>query len=307
MRPMQHIAILGAGALGAFFAQKFFTWNPASVSFIAQGERAQRLKTEGLLIQGVPYLIPVAEPDASPPADLIIVAVKYHDLPHAISALQPYIGPTTLLLSVMNGLDSEERLAAEYGAEKVLYAIIVGIDAVRDGNRVTYSKEGKLFFGDAANTVLSERVQRVQALFTQAGIAFETPVDMRRMLWWKFMVNVGINQASAVLRAPYGVFHTSPEARAIMEAAMREVVALAQAAQVNLGEPDLAAWDAFLATLSPQGKTSMLQDIEARRKTEVEMLAGKVIELGAQYGIPTPVNLMLFRLIHVLEQTMPPA
>ena len=117
------------------------------------------------------------------------------------------------------------------------------------------------------------------------------------------MINVGINQASAALHAPHAVFQTSQEARELMESAMREVVSIAKAAKVHLSEEDIKNWYLFLSGLSPQGKTFMLQDVEAKRKTEVEMFAGKVIELGKAYGIPTSVNQTLFRIIKVIEQT----
>ena len=202
----------------------------------------------------------------------------------------------------MNGIDSEEEIGAVYGMDKVLYTIAIDIDAVREANRITYTRPGKLIFGEAKNLTLSERVRRVQSLFDRAGIAHETPENMIRLLWWKFMINVGINQVSAVLKAPYGIFQTVQEAREVMESAMREVMSLARAAKVDLCEADIDNWYAVLSGLSPQGKTSMLQDIEARRKTEVEMFAGKVIELGKTYGLSTPVNLMIFRLIKVIEQ-----
>ena len=167
---------------------------------------------------------------------------------------------------------------------------------------MVYSKPGTVFFGEAKNATLTERVRRVQSAFDRAGIAHKTPDDMIRWLWWKFMVNVGVNQASAVMRAPYSVFQTSQDAQAVMEALMREVIRVAQAAGVNLTEQDLADWYKFLNSLSPQGKTSMLQDIEAGRKTEVELFAGKMVAMGKQYGIPTPVNQTVLDMIHVLEQ-----
>ena len=92
------------------------------------------------------------------------------------------------------------------------------------------------------------------------------------------------------------------EASEIVEEAMREVVTIAKAAHVHLSEEDIKNWYSILSTLSPQGKTSMLQDVEATRKTEVEMFAGKVTELGKTYGIPTPVNQTLLRMISVIEQ-----
>jgi 2-dehydropantoate 2-reductase len=234
--------------------------------------------------------------------DLILVAVKNHHLPAAIPDLRNLVGDGTTLISIMNGLDSEAVLGEAYGSDKVLFAISVGIDAVREGNRVSYSTPGRLFFGEADNRKLSSRVRRVMEVLDRAGIPHETPEDMMRTLWWKFMVNVGMNQASAVMRAPYGVFRTSPQARALMETLMREVIVLAQAAGVNLEEQDLQDWYPVLDTLSPGGKTSMHQDIEAGRKTEVEIFGGKVVELGRAYGCPTPVNETLVRIVHVLEE-----
>jgi 2-dehydropantoate 2-reductase len=124
---------------------------------------------------------------------------------------------------------------------------------------------------------------------------------MIRTLWWKFMINVGMNQVSAVLRAPYRVFHNSLEARELMEEAMREVIALAKAEQIHLQEQDIHSFYPFLMAMSPDGKTSMVQDVEAGRKTEVEMFAGKVVELGEKHGTATPVNKVLFRLLKAME------
>jgi 2-dehydropantoate 2-reductase len=159
-----------------------------------------------------------------------------------------------------------------------------------------------LFFGEAGNLSISERVKKVQTLFDRADIAYEIPEDMIRNLWWKFMINVGINQVSAVLRAPFSVFHQSTYACELMELAMREVMDIARMAGVNLYEEDIKNWYAFMSRLSPAGKTSMLQDVEAKRKTEVEMFAGKIIELGKKYSVPTPGNSVLFTAIKAIEE-----
>ncbi len=304
MHEIKRVVILGAGAIGAVYASKFFQAAGLATSLLAGGTRYDRLRREGLVVNGQMYRIPVrhVEDEAAPPADLVLVAVKFHHLPQAIRDLRRVIGKETVILSVMNGLDSEEMLGAAYGPDKVLYAVSVGMDGQRQGNRITYTNAGKIVFGEADNRQISPRVRRVQAAFDRAGIAYETPPDMLRAMWWKFMVNVGMNQASAVLRAPYSVFQTMPEAQALMESLMREVVALAPAEGVHLAEQDIAGWYPILHRLAPQGQTSMLQDIEAGRKTEVEMFAGKVVALGEKHGIPTPVNETLLRLIRVLEQ-----
>lgn len=306
MEEIKQVAVLGAGAMGAFYASKFFEASRFSTALVARDARYDRLKAEGLVVNGKHYSIPVVHPDeATTPADLIIVALKSHSLPEAVHDLKNLVRDQTTIISVMNGLDSEEYLGSVYGMDKVLYAIAVAIDALREGNSVTYTNPGKVIFGEPDNSHPSERVRRVQAAFERAGVVSETPTDMIRMLWWKFMVNVGINQASAVMRAPYGVFQSSPDAQALTETLMREVLVLAQRVGVNLGEQDLHEWYAVLKTLSPKGKTSMLQDIEAGRKTEVEIFAGKVVELGRSYGIPTPANQAVLRVIHVLEQYRP--
>jgi 2-dehydropantoate 2-reductase len=103
------------------------------------------------------------------------------------------------------------------------------------------------------------------------------------------------------MRAPYGVFQTSEDARALMRALMQEVITLARASDVNLAEADIENWCAILQTLSPEGKTSMLQDIEAGRQTEVDIFAGKVVALGRECGIATPFNATMLHAIRVLS------
>jgi len=302
MTTIRKISLIGAGAMGSFYASRLFDMDPECITLIADGERYGRLRDDGFWVNNRRYVLPVVTPrDEGPPSDLVMVAVKHHHLPRAIQDIRGRVGDPTLLLSVMNGIDSEEQLAAAYGMEKVLYAVAVGIDALREGNRLTYTTQGRLFFGEADNAVVSPRVREVQSLFDRAGIAWETPVDMIRTLWWKFMINVGINQASAVFRAPYSMFQRPGEARDLMISAMREVMAIARKGGADLSEKDIENWDSVLAGLSPDGKTSMLQDIEAGRKTEVAMLAGKVIELGQRHGIPTPVNEKILTSIKVLE------
>ena len=300
---IERISLIGAGAVGALYARKFFDMDKNCISLVAKGERYDRLKEGGLIVNNKRCKMPLVRvEDNTPPSDLIIVAVKYHRLPEAIQDLRNRVGENSLIVSLMNGIDSEEQIGAVYGMEKMLYAIVAGIDAVRQGNRITYTKEGKIFFGEAKNPGLSERVERVKSVFDRAGIASEIPDDMIRTLWWKFMINTGMNQVSAALRAPYAVFQTSQEARELMESAMMEVMSIAKAAKVHLSEQDIEEWYSFMSGLSPQGTTSMVQDIEANRKTEVEMFGGKVMELGKTYGIPTPVNQTLFRMIRVMEE-----
>jgi 2-dehydropantoate 2-reductase len=307
LQPIHHVAILGAGAMGSVLASRFHAVPTLTTSLVATGERSHRLRENGITVNGEILHLPVIDPaKAEQPVDLIIVALKHHHMPEALPGLDRLVGLETTFLSVMNGLDSEAYIGSLYGMEKVLYCISVGIDALRQHGEVTYTTVGTLQFGEAENIAISERVRRVQRALAAAEIPYQTPPDMLRALWWKFMVNVGVNQASAMTRAPYRAFQTSPDARAVMFGLMREVLALAEAEGIHLDEDDLPAWDAFLQTLSPDGKTSMLQDVDAGRKTEVEIFAGKAVELGRTHDIATPMNEMALHVIRVLEsQTIP--
>jgi len=301
---IQRVAILGAGGLGAAYGSRFLRAPGFETQFIARGERYERLRRDGLIVNGEAYDVPVIHPDDenAQTTDLILVAVKHHHLETALPDLQRFVGEKTTILSVMNGLDSEPMIGGRYGMEKLLYGMALGIDAVREGNHIDYSAGGKIFFGEAANDNLSERVRSIQDALERANIPYEIPVDMMRAMWRKFMINVGINQASAVLRAPYGVFQSDPAAQEIMESLMREAIAVAVAEGVDLNETDLLGWYDFLNTLSPEGKTSMLQDVEAGRKTEVEIFGGKVVALGEKLAIDTPVNRTIVNAILVQER-----
>ncbi|UCB44797.1 MAG: 2-dehydropantoate 2-reductase [Spirochaetota bacterium] len=303
MGNIKRVIVIGAGAIGGYFVSRFLETDGFATAVAARGQRRKRLETEGLVVNGKKYNVPVVDPDeADSPSDLIIVAVKNHHLADAVNNLEKLVSNHTTFISVMNGLDSEDYIGSIYGMDKVLYAISVGIVAIREENRITYINPGLHYFGEKSNTKISQNVKKVQEAFERAGIYYKTPPDMVRMLWWKFMINVGINQASAVMHAPYSVFQTDPEARGFMESLMREVTNLAEAVDINLVEKDITSWYPVLDKLAPNGKTSMLQDIEAGRKTEVEAFGGEVVSLGKAHNIPTPVNQTVVNIIHVLER-----
>ena len=299
---IRYIAIVGAGAMGAAYASLFKAAPDLQVAFVARGERRRRLERHPLIVNGTPYTIPVVHPDrATRPADLVVVALKHHHLEGALKDIKAVVGEDTVILSVMNGLESEASIGAVCGRQGLVYAVAVGIDAVRQADAVVFGNPGRIIFGRDASVPDDPVVARLREALTRAAIPHEVPADIQRVMWWKFMINVGVNQASAVLGAPYGVFQTSPDARALMTALMQEVITLADRSGIGLGQADVDAWLDILATLSPDGKTSMLQDIEAGRKTEVELFAGHVVALGRKHQIPTPVNATILRIIKVLE------
>jgi 2-dehydropantoate 2-reductase len=304
MERIESVLIVGAGAVGSAFADAIAERDPSAVRVLAAADRLQRYRANGFVVNGRRRQFPLVSPESAAPVDLILVAVKNHNMQSAIEDMRGFVGPSTLILSLLNGISSEEALAAAFGAEKVPYAVVIGIDAVREGASTRFTSTGKIHFGDAANPPggWSGRVSRIASFFTRTGIPFVVPVNMLKTLWFKFMINVGINQASAVMGEPYGTFQTDAHAQAVMNAAMEEVVALSKALGTGLGDEDITAWYSVLSGLGADGKTSMLQDVEAGRITEVEAFAGTVMRLGASKGIPVPVNTLLYHILKSEER-----
>lgn len=279
------------------------------VAFVAEGERAERLRRDTILLNGSALDVPVIGWD-HPPAAHIIIAVKHHHLPEVCRYLgeASLAGPDSVVLSVMNGIESEEKLQAALDRKSgavVLPAMAAGMDAVRTDGGVSYAALGRIFYGappDRPGPLAERALRRMKSFLEQAGIPGVIPEDITHAIWNKYMLNVGINQWSAVLRARYHVFHQEGPGRNLMRAAMREVLAVARARGVNLSESDLEGWFPVVESLGARGKTSMLQDVEARRKTEVEMLAGHLVEMGEELGVATPVNQCLLEAIRVIEE-----
>ena len=192
--------------------------------------------------------------------------------------------------------------------EQVPLCIALAMDAEREGRRVRFTQTGRLVFGpaDPADLVstgtpsTTARLRAVQDALTRAGLAWETPPDMRHRMWWKFMVNVGINQASAVLRAPYGAFQHPGPARDLMMALIDEVRTVAAAEGVDLDASDVEQWHRVLAGQPADGRTSMHQDVLAGRETEVGIFAGRVVALGGEHRIPTPHNQTILWILRAL-------
>jgi 2-dehydropantoate 2-reductase len=297
------VSIIGLGALGILFGHHLASRMPAgSLRIIADQARIARYQQEGVFCNEERCTFNYVLPDSvGDPADLIIFAVKYRDLPEAIRLVAHQVGPETLFISLLNGITSESLIAAAYGAAHVLIATAQGMDAVKVGNRMTYHHMGSIAFGERAPGVISEQVRRLAAFFARYELPHQVFSDMYRRLWGKFMLNVGVNQVVAVTAGDYGTVQQPGEPRDRMIAAMREVIALAALEGIALTEQDLQYWLDILATLSPAGKPSMRQDLEAGRLSEVELFAGTVLALGEKYSLPTPVNRALYAQVKAIE------
>ena len=301
LNEIKTVHIIGLGAVGATYGSILHDYDSTCVKVIIDDERLSKYKS-GLVINGKRYFFDLQVPKVDDPkAELIIIAVKGLNLQETIHAITPLVGSDTIILSLLNGITSEEILSETFGRDKVLHGFSVGIDALRENGEVKFSTMGKIVFGEYYPEVKG-KAALVAEIFSKAGINYSIPDDIRKEMWWKFMLNVGINQTSAILGIPYGVYASSTEAQKLLAAACREVIPLAEKEGISLSEDDIDKYIKIIQTLSPLSKTSMLQDIEAGRKTEVESFALAVINLGKKHNIHTPVNEMLYLMIRVLEQ-----
>jgi 2-dehydropantoate 2-reductase len=290
--------------VGSLYVPLLHDLQPGLVSVLAGGARRERLRADGLTVNGRRVDVPVIAPGETPaaPADLLLVAVKQHHLARMIEDARALVGPDTAILSLLNGITSEEVLGRAFGAEKVLHGFVLGTDSLRDGTRSRHSSMGVVWFGARTNDPADPRVAAVRDLFERARIPYRVAEDILREQWFKFMLNVGVNQVSALLRATYGAFASVPEVGELTRAAAREVVALSAREGTGLVPADVERIFPIMAALDPRGKTSMLQDVEAGRKTEVEIFSGAVVELGRRHGVPTPVNEVLGKLLAAVER-----
>jgi 2-dehydropantoate 2-reductase len=303
MREIENVLICGLGAIGSIYADKIQRFSPDKLRVLVDKNRLERYKSNPTIFNGrvldFNYVLP-EEKNFS--ADLVIIATKYDGLDEVIKNLENFVHKDTVIISLLNGVTSEKIIAVKYGAEKLLYSYFIGHSAIRDGRNIIHDDVNTIVFG-SDKSVDDENVKRVQKYFDKVGINYEIPEDIIHSLWLKFMLNVSSNQTSAVLRYSFGEILSNKKCVNFIKEVMNEVRVIAKAEGVQ--NTDIMV-DEAIATLNqmiPDGKTSMLQDVEARRKTETDMFAGVIIDFGKKHNIPTPYNKILKELIDIDSET----
>ncbi|MGI6013133.1 MAG: ketopantoate reductase family protein [Oscillospiraceae bacterium] len=300
----QTVALIGLGAIGSYLAPALRdTLGENRFFVVASGARRARLERDGITINGETQRFRILDPACDrKPVDLVIVIVKHLQLPQAIEDLRPFVGEHTTIVSFMNGISSEETLGAAFGKEKLLYGL-ARVSVVMQNHKSSFDPATGYFeFGEAINTApYTPRVQAMQQLFDRAGLRYFVREDMLRALWLKFCCNVSENQTSALLGLTFEAWKINDHANAVREAAFREAMWIAQKQGIDITEADLAQQKINLQSVPGQNKTSMLQDLEQGRPTEVEMFAGTVCRMGRELGVATPVNEFLYHALYILE------
>lgn len=295
------VAIVGMGALGLLYGEAIAkACGREAVRFVMDAARYDRHKDDVYYINGVKQDFLLASCAAAEPVDLVIVATKFGGLAQALDEMEKLVGEETVIISVLNGITSEEKISERFGAQHVLHCVALGMDAVREGTSLTYQHQGMLKIG-CVDEALAPKLDAVCAFLAKCGLQYVREEDILHALWAKLLLNVGINQTCMVYATSYGGALADAAARADMFAAMHEVIAVAQHEGVNLTEADFLACVRVLEGLAYEGLPSMRQDALAKRKSEVELFAGTVLRLAAKHGVAAPVNKRYYDKIKELE------
>ena len=302
MKAIKTVGLIGLGAVGALYAERMLSAG-AEICIIVDEARKECYLREGIYVNGKRVDFPYVTPKEAQPVDLLLIVTKEGGLRSAMETAAGFVGKDTLILSLLNGVISEEIVAERFGAEHVLYSVAQGMDAVKEGAYLTYVHPGRIVLGEKEPGKISERVQAA-ADYLNAHDVTATPVpDMVRRQWGKLMLNVGLNQACMVFECDYGGVQRPGKARETMLGAMREAQMIAGLEGHVITDSEFDEWVALLDSFAPQGKPSMRQDGEAHRKSEVELFAGTMIRLAGKHGAQVPVNAWLYEKVLEMEST----
>lgn len=303
------IAVIGAGAMGGVIGGRlaqaghtvsFIEVNPAVVEAI--NERGLRIEDKSGQ-SAVVRVRATAQAGEIGPVDLALIFVKCYHTEAAVKSSLPLIGPETVVLTLQNGWGNGPRIGAVIGKEKLLLGVCYHSASVLGPGHVMHSGQGKTFIGEFDGAV-SERLGRVADAFQKAGFEVTATTEVVREIWSKLALNVCTLPTSALLRfhAPELMQHRSMVE--LMQALLREVVAVARAKGIGLEfDERWAAISGLLGRLAPTAKASMLQDVENRRQTEIDVINGAIVDAGTETGIATPYNQSMVWMIKSLEET----
>lgn len=298
---IETVAVVGRGALGLLFGEWLGArMAPGAVMFVMDDERFAAKGSEGLLVNGEPTRVPVVSASEARPVDLVLLAIKTTGLEQALGTMERLVGPETIVLSICNGVTSEERIAERFGWAGVPLAVAQGMDAVFMNRELVWKLQGEIRVGPAPETA-ARVVPELDTFLTAMDVPHVVEADIDHRLWTKWMLNVGVNQTCMVFNGSYGSVSEPGEQNRVFVAAMREALACARAEGHDVTEQDLTAMAALMASLTPDGIPSMAQDRLNGKRTEVDEFGGTVLRLAEKHGLLVPTNAWLVEQIRAIE------
>ena len=299
---IDRIGIVGAGAVGSSLGSAFYKAYGERFCFVACGERAEKLKKDGIVVNGEQIYPAVYSEKDERGIDLLLLCVKNYSLATVLEQIAPLVTDKTVILPLLNGVTAVDEVRNAFPNNVVPYGIVMRTDAERINQNITVSVRGEIQIGFARDEESPIDMEEIRQVFLKAGIDSNVYHNMRYMLWRKWMINIGSNQVSVLTTAQFKHFGQIEEIVILVRDAIQEILEISRKLDIGLTEVDRDEIIQILINYPPEKKTSMLQDIEARRRTEIDYFAGTVIKLGEKTDVPTPVNRVLYYAIKAREK-----
>jgi len=304
---MQHVLILGAGALGSLFGARLSRAREKVTLFSTNQEHIQAIRENGLEVEELDgsvqryALVACDDPGTiDTKADLVIVLVKSYTTREAVEGIKSCCRPSTLFLTLQNGTGNWERIAGVVGKESVLVGVTAqGATRLQRPGCIRHGGNGATFIGEPEGPS-SERARWVVDLFRRSGIETEASDRMKELMWEKLMINVGINAITALTGIRNGLIPRVEEGRELCRAAVEEAMLVARAQGITIRE-DMVERVLSVAVATSVNRSSMGQDADRRKRTEIDAINGAIVRLGREAHIETPVNRTLTHLIKIME------
>ncbi|NIO05675.1 MAG: 2-dehydropantoate 2-reductase [Proteobacteria bacterium] len=299
------IVMLGAGAMGSLFGAMLSQSEEGEVWLLdIWREHINQINSHGLIVESegkelVYQLRATTDPDEVGVADLIIVFVKAYITKAAVEYGLSMVGEETVFLSLQNGLGNIESIKSAVRGAQVIGGVTSQGSTVLGPGRIRHGGKGPTAVGGVKGKVTPE-VERISSLFNRAGIPTGVSDNIECLIWEKLLINVGINAVTAITGLKNGELLEYDETKRLMTMAVQEAerVALKKGVPVR-GNPAETVLQVCKTTA--QNRSSMGQDIDNRRRTEIDFINGGIVKEGEALGIPTPVNATLTYLIKTIE------
>lgn len=297
----RHAAICGLGAIGTLLAARILPRlaEGESLCAILDSARLPRYRANPPTFNGQPLDIPLLTPDdapSHPPVDLLLVAVKNPALPSVPPLVRPFLAPHARILPLLNGIDAAPFLSLAFSPKTVFHALIFCESSMRSGRDVSQHGVLEIRFGRPppppglpSNEPAPDTVATARWLNAH-DVPATVPENILAAIWRKFLLNVALNQSEALFRLPHGPLRDSPEAFSFLLRLLDEALAVARAERIPDADSLRPLVLRDIASLAPAGKSSMLQDVEAGRPTEVAAFAGAVLRLARKHSLPAPAT-----------------
>jgi len=296
------IAVIGAGGVGGAFGAALAKAG-ADVTFVARGAHLAAMRRNGLRIEGGrgETLIKPAQATDDPatigPVDFVLFCVKLWDVESAGEAIKPLIGPTTAVIPLQNGIDSAERLIPILGARAVMGGVAqISATIAEPGVVRQVGTFMRLIFGELEGGK-SARGEAFLALCQKAGFDATHSDQIMTELWMKFILLASNAAMTAATRTPIGVLRDDPDTNALFARTYAEVAAVGRAKGIKLPEDAVEKVLGFNRNAPPTMMASMAHDLLRGNRIELPWLSGKVVALGKELGVPTPVHEVLYAVL----------